>query len=177
MVFSDPLAPSLAARIIKWTSLGVNYSDTSFKNWISWHLSSQVWRIVPFPPASGSVGGGSTLTVSIISDQHPPPSTWSPAPGSGHTWCGMSLQLSSPGMGKIIPLLPDVRQPLSPLAAIPGPRWSAALRLSWRRQSSSPIRWFPVSPCSWLFPFGRVRWFPAPWFPLVPRADRKHWFP
>ncbi len=34
---------------------------------------------------------GSTWTVSAISDRRPPPSTWSPAPGSGHTWCGTSL--------------------------------------------------------------------------------------
>jgi hypothetical protein len=45
------------------------------------------------------------------------------------------------------------------------------------QQSSSPTRWFPVSPCSRLSPSGRVRWFPAPRLPEVPLTDWGRWFP
>jgi hypothetical protein len=45
------------------------------------------------------------------------------------------------------------------------------------RRQISPARWFPVPPCSWLFPWSRVPWFPVSLPPLVPQAVRKRWFP
>ncbi len=63
--------------------------------------------------------------------------------------------------GVASPQLPGVRRQLPPSAAASWPSWSVAHRHSSRRQSPSPARRFPVSPCS-PSPLGRVRWFPTP---------------
>jgi hypothetical protein len=121
MAFRDPLGPSLAARIIWRTSSGLKYSDPPFRNRISWRL------VVSFRPRPLGLS-----LVSQLGRSRPyrtgirPPLLCLLLQGPGTLGAGRLQQLSSPGTGKMTPLLPDVRQLLQPPAAVPKPRWSAA---------------------------------------------------